>query len=376
MTELWLDRLSILRVVRQRALMAVGVLLLILTLVLVAPFSAGAILGIPAEASIDGVQGLALSPTSWIAYVMDHLTLDIMVNCGANADGAGTTVTFNPAYLQVISITEDTSDFPNNLLNTYDNGTGTIRYDAGALLTCYQTGTCPSGMVRLATITFRATAETVGTTSVGVNGQVTWSGAYTFDGTGTGCTITVLPTPTPAPRDIDLAPDSRTVNATDHFPLDIRVDCGANADGAATTVMFDPRYVQVLSLTQDTTLFTNILRSTFDNGTGTVRYDAGAPLLCHQERTCPTGFIRIATITFRAVQATDPTTYIGISGQVTWSGAYVFDGPGSGSTISVLPLPTPVCTLRLPMIMRSHSSLRGTLYASPPDGSGVTAITD
>jgi len=353
MTELCVPRL-----VRRRALMAVGVLLLILTPIVVAPLSAGAIRGAPAEASIDGVQSVALSPTIWTAYVMDHLTLDIMVHCGANADGAGTTVTFDPAYLQVISITEDTSDFSNVLLSTYDNGTGTIRYDAGALLTCYQSGTCPSGMVRLATITFRATAETVGTTSVGIHGQVTWSGAYTFDGAGTGCAITVLPTPTPAPRDINLTPDSRTVNAMDHFSLDIRVDCGVNADGAATTVTFDPRYVQVLSLTPDTTQFTNALRSTFDNGTGTVRYDAGAPLLCHQEETCPSGFIRIATITFRAVQATVPTTFIAISGQVTWSGAYVFDGPGSGSTITVLPLPTPVCTLRLPIIMRSHSFLR------------------
>ena len=353
-----MTELCVLRLVRQRALTAVAALLLILTLVLVAPYSAGAILGAPAEASMDGVQGLALSPTSWTAYVMDHLTLDIMLNCGANADGAGTIVTFDPAYLQVISIAGDTSDLPNILLNTYDNGTGTIRYEAGALLTCHQTGTCPSGIVRLATITFRAIAESVGTTSVGISGQVTWSGAYTFDGTGTGCAITVLPTPTPAPRDIELTPDSRTLNATDHFSLDIRVNCGVNADGAAAIVTFDPRYVQVLSLTQDTTQFTNVLRSTFDNGTGTVRYDAGAPLLCHQEETCPTGFIRIATITFRAAQATAPTTFIAISGQVTWSGAFVFDGPGSGSTITVLPLPTPVCTLRLPIIMRSHSALR------------------
>ena len=104
-------------------------------------------------------------------------------------------MTFEPTYLQVVSVIEDTSRFPNILLNTYDNGTGTVRYDVGALLTCHQAGTCPSGIVRVATITFRATALTVPTTHVGISGQMTWSGAHIFDGTGDGSTITVLPTP-------------------------------------------------------------------------------------------------------------------------------------------------------------------------------------
>jgi len=293
---------------------------------------------------------------------MDHFTLDIMVDCGANADGAAITVTFDSAYLQVVSVIEDTSQFPNILANTYDNGIGTIRYDAGALLTCHQAGTCPSGIVRAATITFRATALTVPTTHVGISGQVTWSGAHIFDGAGGGSTITVLPTPTPAPRDIRLAPASLTTCATQRFSLDIMVDCGANADGVAAAVTFDPTHLQVVSVTEDRAQFASVLLNAFDNGTGTVRYDAGAPLICHQEGTCPSGLVRIATITFRAMQATDPATFVSISGQVTWSGAYVFDGPGSGSTITILPPPTPTPTatpahtLRLPMIMKTHLS--------------------
>ncbi|MBC7232387.1 MAG: hypothetical protein H5T68_03985 [Chloroflexi bacterium] len=199
MRQILIARLPAIR----RARTAFGALLLVISFVLASVLSGAAASALPtrtvagAEKAALTLQGLSLSPSARTTYRTWTFTLDIMVNCGTNADGVVTLVTFNPTYLQVVSVTPDTSQFPNVLRNTYNNSAGTVNYDAGAPLLCHQQGNCPSGTVRIATITFRAKLETSPTTYVGISGQVTWSGAYIFSGTGSGSTITILSAPTP-----------------------------------------------------------------------------------------------------------------------------------------------------------------------------------
>ena len=122
--------------------------------------------------------------------------------------------------------------------------------------------------------------------------------------------------------------------------LHVLANCGSNADGVAVELSFDPAYLEVVCITPDATGFPVILRRTYDNLHGKANYDAGAPLTCHQEGNCPAGQVRIATVCLRAKQVTSPSTAVDITGQITWSKAYIFNGPGLGSTVSVLgPLP-------------------------------------
>lgn len=139
---------------------------------------------------------------------------------------------------------------------------------------------------------------------------------------------------------VSLSPGSRTVYKNATFTLDVYVDCGTNADVVAVKVTYSPANLEIVSVAPDMSVFPNMLRNTYDNATGEFKYDAGAPLTCHGEGNCPSGSAHLARITFRAKEVTEPTTVIGIRGQIAWGGAYIFDGPGSSSTITIQLQPT------------------------------------
>nr|MBC7245587.1 hypothetical protein [Chloroflexota bacterium] len=152
----------------------------------------------PAEPSREAAQkaltqaGLSLSPAELTVAAFAPFSVDIMVHCGDHADGVATELSFNPAYLQVVSIVPDTSQFVLPLRNTYDNQAGIVRYDAGAALDCRIRGTCPTGIVRIATVNLRVVTRALPVTYLGLRGQMSWGGANTFDGVGSGSTITIL----------------------------------------------------------------------------------------------------------------------------------------------------------------------------------------
>ena len=135
--------------------------------------------------------GLSLSPPSRAAWDGATFPVDIMLDCGSNTDAVAAVVSFDARYLQVVSVTPDTTQFPLALRNRHNNTAGTVTYDAGASLDCHREGTCPSGPARLATITFRTVTGTLSSTALDIHGQMTWGGAYTFDGTGNGGTVAV-----------------------------------------------------------------------------------------------------------------------------------------------------------------------------------------
>jgi len=139
---------------------------------------------------------------------------------------------------------------------------------------------------------------------------------------------------TAASPGLRLAPAVHMVQAPESLTLELWVECGAHADSAAATVTFNPNYLQVDSVVADESAFSTVMRSQYDNVAGTVRYDAGS-LTCHGEGDCPSGAIRMATLHFRALARTWPTTYVDIHGRVVWSGSAIFDAEGQGSTITI-----------------------------------------
>lgn len=144
----------------------------------------------PKTASVQALAGVSLSPAQVTVPVLSTFTLDVLVDCGTQADAAGIEVTFNPAYMEVVSVAQDVSGFPDVLRSQFDNVSGVVKYDAGSLL-CHGQGSCPAGVIRVATITFQTKAPTFPTRNVSVYGQVTWTGNLTFDGQGSGSTITI-----------------------------------------------------------------------------------------------------------------------------------------------------------------------------------------
>ena len=133
---------------------------------------------------------LYVSPASPSTLVNSELTVDLMADCGTNADGVSLVVSFDPRLLQVQEVIADVSAFRNTLLKTTDNTLGRVYYDAGAL-TCHQDGDCPSGLVRVAQVTFQAVAAAGTPTALGLTGKLTWGGSYVFSGTGTGSAVTI-----------------------------------------------------------------------------------------------------------------------------------------------------------------------------------------
>ena len=110
---------------------------------------------------------LALSPSQVTTSPGSIFTVDINIAAGAQSvDTVETHIKFDPTYLQVVdangapadSIEEDLSALSTVLVNTVDNASGLIRYDAGKL-----SGTSPSGSFRVATIRFKALAKTANT---------------------------------------------------------------------------------------------------------------------------------------------------------------------------------------------------------------------
>ena len=112
-----------------------------------------------------GTVTIAISPASKTVTVDEVFTLDIRIEAGSQpVDTGAAFIDFNPAYLTVVDASSDPSDqiTPGSTLdvvlqNSVDNSAGQIDYVAGVLV-----GTPPSGTFTLATIRFKAKAQTPG----------------------------------------------------------------------------------------------------------------------------------------------------------------------------------------------------------------------
>ncbi len=120
---------------------------------------------VTATPSIEPDISIAISPAATQVAVNTIFTLDIAVDSGAQqVDAVQAFVNFDPDFLQVVdeygnpgsAIIAGTA-FQYEFLNEVDNTAGTIGYAAGS------TSSYPSGDFTLATIYFKATAETENT---------------------------------------------------------------------------------------------------------------------------------------------------------------------------------------------------------------------
>jgi hypothetical protein len=112
----------------------------------------------PAVASPD--VDMSIVPATYSAVVNETFTVDIELSGADPVRGASAYIDFDETKLEVQGITDGgTLDIV--LESAYDNVAGTIDYSAGKL-----SGTLPTGTFTLATIEFKALAETGSTTAL------------------------------------------------------------------------------------------------------------------------------------------------------------------------------------------------------------------
>ena len=107
---------------------------------------------------------------------------------------------------------------------------------------------------------------------------------------------------------ISLQPSTEHVGVGEVFDLIIQAEAGDQpVSGISAFIDFDPAYLEVQSVTPGSTLPT-VLQNTYDNIAGTIDYSAGklgGPF--------PTGTFTVATVQFKALTETDPSTAIDFS---------------------------------------------------------------
>lgn len=142
---------------RVRLLQRYGIFATVSALLALCLVVSGVLAGFPARA--QGGVDIAVVPSSKTVLVNEIFTLDIYVYPnGQQVDAVDADMTFNPTYLEVQSITGDTSGLPDELYSAVDNTAGTLTHSRGKL-----TGTPPSSTFRLCSIELKAEAATEGT---------------------------------------------------------------------------------------------------------------------------------------------------------------------------------------------------------------------
>lgn len=161
----------------------------------------------------SGPVQLYLNPASATVATGETFTLDVMVNTDAQPiNNVELYISFDPAKLQVVdlagnpasTVIADLAALNIELLNSADNSAGLIRYDAGRL-----TGAPPTGVFRVASIPFKALAESANATvSYLPDTDVFYNGASVLGGSSgasiviqAGCLegqVTLQSHPTPA----------------------------------------------------------------------------------------------------------------------------------------------------------------------------------
>lgn len=122
----------------------------------------GVLVGSPVQAEpmslLAATVDIAVVPSSVSVYVGQIFTLEIWVYPnGQPVDVVDADMTFDPSYLEVLSITGDPSELPIELYSAFDNAVGTLTHSRGIL-----EGTPPSTTFRLCSIGLRAKAPIEG----------------------------------------------------------------------------------------------------------------------------------------------------------------------------------------------------------------------
>ncbi|MCK4722972.1 MAG: hypothetical protein KAT75_06695, partial [Dehalococcoidia bacterium] len=255
---------------------------------------------------------LSIQPPSETVGVGEIFELVIQADAGDQlVSGIDAFVDFDPAYLEVVDADAGTpgiqvipgSALPTVIVNEADNSLGTIDFSAGKLGAPFPTNT-----FTVATIRFRALASTSPSTAVCFSTDPPRQTRADYAGndvTGTLTCGTVTIT-VDAPIFLD-PPSSEGICIGQTFTLEIKtnVDSEQQVSGVQAFVDFDPAYLEVLSVTPGASLPT-VLQNIYD--AGTIDYSAGK-----LGEPFPTGTFTVATIQFRALALTSPSTALTFS---------------------------------------------------------------
>jgi len=147
--------------------------------------------GVVTVAPVSPTGSMSIVPASYSAVVNDTFTVDIELSSADPVRGASACIDFDKTKLEVQSITPGAA-LNTVLQNHYDNVAGAIDYSAGKL-----TGTLPTGTFALATIEFKALAETTTPTPLtfvfeaGTVTDVITTGSVSVLGTATNGEISI-----------------------------------------------------------------------------------------------------------------------------------------------------------------------------------------
>jgi hypothetical protein len=165
--------------------------------------------------SSSGNVTIYVSPSSKTAQPNEVFAADVYMNAGSNeVNAVECHMTFNPAYLRVESISPDTSGLNQVLVSSYDNGGGTVSYEAGRLTTPPSSKT---GTFRLFTLQIRALTSVSSTTLGFGNVVASAPGAVTHTVSKQSMTVSIPPataTPTPTNTLVATAVPSPTATNT------------------------------------------------------------------------------------------------------------------------------------------------------------------
>jgi hypothetical protein len=131
--------------------------------------------------------------------------------------------------------------------------------------------------------------------------------------------------------DVAVVPISKTVPVKDTFVWEIYVHPnGQPVDTVDADMTFDPTYLEVQSITGDSSSLDTELYSDFGNSDGTLTHGRGASFT----QTPPTSTFRLCSIEFRAKAATDGTTLAFTSAtDAYFEGLSVFRNTTNGTVI-------------------------------------------
>jgi hypothetical protein len=135
---------------------------------------------------------IAVVPSSVTVYAGDVFTLEIWVYPhGQQVDAVDVDMTFDPAYLEVLSITGDPLSLAIELSGDFDNTSGTLRHHRGADFF----DTPPSTDFRLCLVEFEARAVTDGTLLAFTELTSAYSGGQPVETETTDTTVIEEPLP-------------------------------------------------------------------------------------------------------------------------------------------------------------------------------------
>lgn len=288
------------------------------------------------------------------------------IRAGASQiDGAAVYLDFDPTQLQVVGVTP-TMALPVLLQSRFDNVAGQVDFAVGVLVTVP-----PAGSFDVLTLKMRALRA--GVTRIVFHQELPRMSQLTLSG---ATVATRMPH-----RDLTIgAADARlaviapatTLPAGAVFDVILEVESGASpVDGAAASLIFDPRYLQVESVVPGTGL-PQVLVSRFDNKKGTAEVAAGA------FQQFPSGRFALATFRMRATAPTGITsTAVTLGGQHGWSDV-TFAGRSLAPQLvdGTLRIGTSAATVRL--VASSYALVLGEVFSLEvglsPAGIGIDGI--